>query len=738
MNVFELFATLGLDTSSYDKGLDGAEKKGSSFASKLRTGLGVAAGVATAAVATTTAAVVGGTKAFTDAAKQTAAYGDNVDKASQKVGFSAKSFQEWDYVLNLAGTSMQGAQMGIKTMTNQLDAARKGNKEAVAQFKALGVSINDIKTLSREELFEKTIAGFQRMEEGTKRAALANKVFGRSGQEMTALFNMTNEQTQQAIKTANEYGMVLSDKGVKASANFTDSMTTLSNTMTGLKNNMMAEFLPSLTSITDGLAGIFSGTNTEEGTAKIWYGISTLADKMTAEAPKLFEIGGTILSALASSLTANLPALTKAAVPVIMELATSLINQAPALISAAAGIISTITGALTENLGTILTAAQQIVLSLAQSISQNAGNIIPSIVQIILTIVTTLTNPEFTTPLLQAGLQIITGLLNGILTSLPLIIEQLPVIIQNISQSLLEGLPLILDAGIQIFMALVDALPTIIEALGTALPSLIDTAVGLIIKGTPLLLQGAVQLFMAIIQALPTIIKALVQNLPTIITTTVNTLISHLPELIKGAVQLFMGIVKAIPQIIIELGKQMPTIIQTIIKGLNDGIGQVTQVGVNLIKGLWNGISNMSKWIGEKIKGFGKGVLNGLKSFFGIHSPSTVFRDEIGQMLALGLGEGFETGMDKTMSGMEKTAQSTAQSVADALTAPINSLNAGGKFSVTASGTGTTSATGAKSGSVINATFNIYAREGQDIRELAKQVSTELQNLINDKEKIYA
>lgn len=736
MNVFELFATLGLDTSSYDKGLDQSESKASSFGAKLKTGLGVAAGVATAAVATTTAAAVAGGKAFVDGAKATAAYGDNIDKTSQRLGISKKAFQEWDYVMNIAGTSMQNMQMGMKTMTNQLDAAKKGNKDAVAQFKALGISLNDIKTMTREELFEKAIKGFQNMEDGTKRAALANKLFGRSGQELTPLFNMTAAETDNLIKKANEYGMVMSDKAVKASADFTDSMTTLSNTMTGLKNNMMAEFLPSLSTITDGLAGVFSGTDSEEGSAKIWYGISTLAEKLTAEAPKLFEIGGTILSALASSLTANLPALTKAAVPVIMELATSLINQAPALISAAAGIISTITGALTENLGTILTAAQQIILTLAQSISQNAGEIIPSIVQIILTIVTTLTNPEFTTPLLQAGLQIITGLLNGILTALPLIIEQLPVIIQNISQSLLEGLPLILDAGIQIFMALVNALPTIIEALGTALPSLIDTAVGLIIKGTPLLLQGAVQLFMAIIQALPTIIKALVQNLPTIITTTVNTLIKYLPDLIKGAVQLFMGIVKAIPQIIVELGKQMPTIIQSIIKGLNDGLGQITQVGVNLIKGLWTGISNMSKWIGEKIKGFGKGVLNGLKDFFGIHSPSTVFRDEIGQMLALGLGEGFETGMDETMSGMTAKAERTAQAVADAMAAPMDDFSTADSFTVATSGIAIAGA-GAKSGSVINATFNIYGAEGQDIRELAKEVSQEIQYLIEDEEKAY-
>ena len=69
MNVFELFAKIGLDTSEYDKGLEGAEKSTTSFGDKLKKGIGVAAGVATAAITATTAATVAGAKAFVDSAK---------------------------------------------------------------------------------------------------------------------------------------------------------------------------------------------------------------------------------------------------------------------------------------------------------------------------------------------------------------------------------------------------------------------------------------------------------------------------------------------------------------------------------------------------------------------------------------------------------------------------------------------------------------------------------------------
>ena len=76
-------------------------------------------------------------------------------------------------------------------------------------------------------------------------------------------------------------------------------------------------------------------------------------------------------------------------------------------------------------------------------------------------------------------------------------------------------------------------------------------------------------------------------------------------------------------------------------------------VGKNLVQGLWNGIQNAKQWVLDKIKGFGQAILNGIKSFFGIHSPSTLFRDEIGSNLALGLGEGFEDEMADVTKEMQ-------------------------------------------------------------------------------------
>lgn len=82
-------------------------------------------------------------------------------------------------------------------------------------------------------------------------------------------------------------------------------------------------------------------------------------------------------------------------------------------------------------------------------------------------------------------------------------------------------------------------------------------------------------------------------------------------------------------------------ICDNIINGITGLPGQVADIGRNIVEGLWNGISSAGGWIKEKVGSFAKGILDGMKESLGIHSPSTLFRDEVGKFIALGVGEGF-------------------------------------------------------------------------------------------------
>ena len=94
------------------------------------------------------------------------------------------------------------------------------------------------------------------------------------------------------------------------------------------------------------------------------------------------------------------------------------------------------------------------------------------------------------------------------------------------------------------------------------------------------------------------------------------------------------------------------------VNAIKDGFSglpdKMVNVGKNIVKGIWNGISNVRDWLFDKIKGFKDAVLNKFKSFFGIHSPSTLFRDQVGVFMAQGIGEGFTDEMSSVSKQMNK------------------------------------------------------------------------------------
>ena len=337
------------------------------FSSKVAKG----AMIAGAAVAT---GVGVGISALKKGIKETAAYGDNVDKMSQKIGFTAEEYQKWDYVLQRAGTDIGKMAPVMKTLSSQ--AASNS-----AAFQELGISQEQVANMSQGELFTATISKLSEMENQTERTALASKLLGRGATELGPLLNEGSDAIQEQMDIAEKYGMVMSDAAVKASADFTDSVTTMQMTMTGLKNRMMSEFLPAATQITDGLGKIFAGDMS--GADDVAQGIIGIANKIGEMAPVIWEaakrIGGQLIEGIMSNsgqigqkaveiignlvvgLVTHLPQILAAGVKLIGGLAKGLINAMPQVISAVGRIAKQIlTGLGSAIWGKVTQAAQGI------------------------------------------------------------------------------------------------------------------------------------------------------------------------------------------------------------------------------------------------------------------------------------------------------------------------------------------------------------------------------------------
>ncbi len=197
------------------------------------------------------AAVAEITKKLYELTNQTAEYGDNIDKMSQKLGLSTEAYQKWDYVIGLAGGDIDSMSAGFKTMTNALADAQNGTQSAIDKFSALGISIEDINSLDSEQMFEKVIASLQNMDDQTQKAAAANDLFGKSGQNLMPLLNQTNEETQQLIDTTSELGLVMSEDAVEASAHFKDTQDTIQAALDATTRSLGESLMPYFQSFLD-------------------------------------------------------------------------------------------------------------------------------------------------------------------------------------------------------------------------------------------------------------------------------------------------------------------------------------------------------------------------------------------------------------------------------------------------------------------------------------------------------
>ena len=219
--------------ASEKAGKESGGKFGESFSKNLKK-----AGVAIGAVlAGAGAAAVGAGKSFINAANDVSAMGDSIGDNAAKMGISTKAYQEWDFVLQRAGSSIDAMKTSMKT----LQTAAASNNDA---FKELGITQEELNSLNPEELFNRTVTALQGVENTTQRTALASKLLGKGAVELGGIFNMTAEETEAAKQKMYELGAYMDEDAIAASDDYQDTLTDLQDSIGGVKTRVMKDFLP--------------------------------------------------------------------------------------------------------------------------------------------------------------------------------------------------------------------------------------------------------------------------------------------------------------------------------------------------------------------------------------------------------------------------------------------------------------------------------------------------------------
>lgn len=210
--------------------------------SRLTGGLKKVGGALTAVGATV--GVVGG--AILRGANQVAEMGDRIDKMSQKIGMSRKSFQEWDYIMSQNGGNVETLQMGFKTLVTQIEGVQKGSKDSIKAFSDLGVQVKDNngKFRSADDIFNDTVRSLQKIENPTQKMILANRLFGRSAAELRPLLNQEAQAVDDLRSKANSMGLIISDEDVANSVKFKDTMDTFTRFFQAKFATVMMKLMP--------------------------------------------------------------------------------------------------------------------------------------------------------------------------------------------------------------------------------------------------------------------------------------------------------------------------------------------------------------------------------------------------------------------------------------------------------------------------------------------------------------
>lgn len=294
-------------------------------------------------------------------------------------------------------------------------------------------------------------------------------------------------------------------------------------------------------------------------------------------------------------------------------------------------------------------AAGEMVAGFADKVSEMIGKVVEMIPQIVAAITAALP------AIIEAGVQIFTALVNGIVQAIPLIAEAIPQIITAILMAITENLPTIINGAIQIMMALIQGLIQAIPQLVEMIPQIITAIVSAITQNLPMIINGAIQIIAALIQGLIQALPQLAAAVPQIIAAIVNGLLSLLGQIFNTGVQILQRLWSGISSWVGSLFSKVSSFAKQLPGKIKSGIGSLVSVGADWVRGLWNGIGNKVDWILGKIKGFGKSVLNGLKSIFRINSPSKETA-KMGGWLADGLGVGFQREMKKIDRKISATA----------------------------------------------------------------------------------
>lgn len=341
-----------------------------------------------------------------------------------------------------------------------------------------------------------------------------------------------------------------------------------------------------------------------------------------------------------------------AAINSINELTTAFQERgSQGLIEVGGGIVADIILGIARAAPSIIATSVQILSSIISSLKSNLQQIVGAGGEILLSLISGIVQYQYM--LLDLTANLIYEIVSGLINNAPQLTAQANTMMTDFCAQIRERFPDLLQSGADaissLLTGLLDNAPSVIEQGGTMITTFVDTILSML----PQILQAGVDIALNLLNGIVANAPDIIHQAAEISINFISTVRSHLPQILQTGIELIgellAGIIRSVPDIIAAIPGIIYDVARTFLSY------NWSSVGADIIAGIARGIANAGGAIVDAAVDAAKSAFNAAKNFLGINSPSTLFRDEIGRYMALGMGVGFETNIpvDEIKGGLD-------------------------------------------------------------------------------------
>lgn len=311
---------------------------------------------------------------------------------------------------------------------------------------------------------------------GTDMITELNNAYGSGGME--GMVGAVGGCMAEVVNTIADYAPQVVSMGVDLLENFISGITDNSGALATAASEVITVFVEGLFTLVPQV--ILAGIDI----------LTQFVQSMTAQLPQLISTGTQAIVNFVNGIIQRLPEVISTALTLVQTLVNSIGQNAPMLISAAIQLIGNLVLGIVSMLPQLLQMGIQLILSLVQGIISNLPQILQMGVQIIISLVSGIT--QMLPMIIQGGIQLIISLIQGIIANLGNIVQAAVQIVITLATGLIQAIPQLiaaipqlvgaiidtilstnwLDVGIQIIKGLIDGILSTGKSLWNAIKSL--------------------------------------------------------------------------------------------------------------------------------------------------------------------------------------------------------------------------------------------------------------------------